>query len=99
MGPSATTLMMRRSSVPCGRSNFSSVFFMPNSSTYTLGCVEGQGVCFGVDGVRPECSPFSKTDLELGLRLVAEKHSRSTYHNSVRHSRDHSERLLRGTSM
>src|ERR1017187_5110119 len=47
MGPSATTLMMRRSSVPCGRSNFSSVFFMPNPSTYTLGCVEGQGVCFG----------------------------------------------------
>jgi len=40
----------------------------------------------------------SLTDLELGLRLVVEKHSRSTYHNSVRHSRDHSERLLRGTS-
>src|SRR5258707_2502164 len=40
----------------------------------------------------------SLTDLDLGLRLVAEKHSRSTYHNSVRHSRDHSERLLPGTS-
>src|SRR5579859_1323194 len=43
MGPSATTLMMRRSSVPCGRSKRSSVF-IPVASTYTPGYVEGQGV-------------------------------------------------------
>src|SRR5882757_5628103 len=44
MGPSATTLMMRRSSVPCGRSNLSSVFFIPVASTYTSLDVEGQGI-------------------------------------------------------
>src|ERR1700733_2420363 len=49
MGPSATTLMMSRSRVPCRRSNLSSVF-MPMASTYILGPVEGQGVCFGVPG-------------------------------------------------
>src|ERR1700722_2024610 len=45
MGPSATTLMMRRSSVPCGRSNLSSVLFMPKASTYISLDVEGQGIC------------------------------------------------------
>ena len=48
-------------------------------------------------GSLAECSRYF-TELDLGRRLVAEKHSRSTYHNSVRHSRDHSERLLRGTA-
>ena len=43
-GPSATTLMMRRSSVPCGRSNLSSVFLMPMASTYISPDVEGQGI-------------------------------------------------------
>src|SRR5580692_11716146 len=43
MGPSATILMMRRSSVPCGRSKWSSVF-IPLASTYTSKRVEGQGI-------------------------------------------------------
>ena len=43
-GPSPTTLMMRRSSVPCGRSNLSAVFFMPMASTYASPDVEGQGI-------------------------------------------------------
>src|ERR1700751_4512526 len=53
MGPSATTLMMRRSRVPCGRSNLFSVF-MPMASTYTLEHVSGQGVCFEVYGSPPQ---------------------------------------------
>src|SRR3954471_24779094 len=36
--------MIRRSRVPCGRSNLLSVFFIPMASTYTPGDVEGQGV-------------------------------------------------------
>jgi hypothetical protein len=36
--------MMRRSSVPWGRSNLLSVFFIPMASTYTPGGVEGQGI-------------------------------------------------------
>src|ERR1700733_3544466 len=35
MGPRATTRMIRRSRVPCGRSKLSSVFFIPMASTYT----------------------------------------------------------------
>jgi hypothetical protein len=41
---------------------FSSVFFMPNSSTYTLRYVEGQGVCFGVYGVRPQSRVDPQTE-------------------------------------
>src|SRR5580692_365096 len=35
---------------------------------------------------------------DLGSTLVFGKHSRSTYHNSVRHSSDHSRRLDAGTN-
>src|SRR5580704_9426882 len=35
--------------------------------------------------------------MDLGLALVSEEHSRSTYHNSVRHSCDHSACFRRGT--
>src|ERR1700739_442053 len=44
MGPRATTRIMRRSSVPCGRSKRFSVTITPFPSTYTPGYVEGQGI-------------------------------------------------------
>ena len=36
--------------------------------------------------------------MDLGWSLVCEQHSRRTYHNSVRHSFDHSARIDAGTS-
>src|ERR1700677_2110362 len=70
MWPSATTLIMRRSKVPCGRSNLSAVF-MPITSTYTPACVEGQGIqnkmCRGV----VEESGFQTSKLQDFSTIIA----------------------------
>src|ERR1700722_3688073 len=102
MGPSATTLMIRRSSVPCGRSNFSPVFFMPNSSTYTLGCVEGQGVCFGVYGVRPQSRVDPQTETASSgccVHAITERNSRTAKCGIFEHGCRQAEALIQSFSL